>query len=33
MEGTTMDFEAIKRAAEGYRADMSRFLKRVMSAR
>ena len=31
MEGTTMDFEAIKRAAEGYRADMSRFLRDMIA--
>ena len=26
-----MDFEAIKRAAEGYRADMSRFLRDMIA--
>ena len=28
-----MDFEAIKKAAEGYRADMSRFLRDMIADR
>ena len=31
MEGSVMDFEAIKRAAEGYKANMSRFLRDMIS--
>jgi putative selenium metabolism hydrolase len=31
MEGCTMDFEAIKRAAQGYEADMSRFLRDLIA--
>ena len=31
MEGCTMDFEAIKRAAEGYQADMTRFLRDLIA--
>ena len=31
MEGCIMDFEAIKRAAQAYRADMSRFLRDLIS--
>ena len=31
MEGCIMDFEAIKTAAEGYRAEMSRFLRDMIS--
>ena len=31
MEGSIMDFEAIKRAAEGYKAEMSRFLRDMIS--
>ena len=31
LEGIFMDFEAIKKAAEGYRADMSRFLRDMIA--
>ena len=31
LEGKYMDFEAIKKAAEGYRADMSRFLRDMIA--
>ena len=31
MEGNDMDFEAIKAAARGYQADMTRFLREMIS--
>ena len=31
MEGCTMDFEAIKKAAQGYEADMTRFLRDLIA--
>ena len=31
MEGNDMDFEAIKAAAQNYQADMTRFLREMIS--
>ena len=31
MEGIAMDFEAVRQAAESYKADMSRFLRDMIS--